>query len=152
MSVGFFLDNWKRGTMGDRKIQITEHDMSRLRALLRNARDPFGRDRPYLDVLGAELERAEIVSPTEISPDVITMNSTMRIRIRTSRSETTLSLVFPEDAVPAEDRISVMSPLGAALLGYRVGDSVSFRTPAGPRTCEILDVLYQPEAAGDLHL
>lgn len=126
--------------------------MNRLRELLRGTGDPFGRNRPYLDALREELDRATIVASEAIEPDRVTMNSTVRVRDRYGGRTTTLTLVFPEDADPQADRISVIAPLGAALLGYRVGDQISFRLPTGWRTCEILKVIYQPEAAGDLHL
>ena len=64
-----------------------------------------------------------------------------------------MTLVFPEAADPEEGRISVLAPLGAALLGCRVGETVEFRVPGGAaRSCEILIVLYQPEAAGHRRL
>lgn len=138
--------------MSKRQIRITDQDMQRLRELLRVASDPYGKDREHLDALRAELDRAKIVASTNIAADVVTMNSTVRVRDDVSGDVTTLTLVFPERADPQSDRISVIAPLGAALLGYRVGDHFSFRVPTGLRTCEILEVLYQPEAAGDLHL
>lgn len=135
--------------MSTRKILITDRDMERLRELLRVTNDPYGKERPYLETLRGELDRAKIVSSDLIDADVVTMNSRIRVRDRANGRSTTLTLVFPERADPESDRISVIAPLGAALLGYRVGDRVSFRVPAGPRACEILEVLYQPEAAGD---
>lgn len=138
--------------MSKRNIYITEQDMNRLRELLRITRDPFGKERPYLEGLRAELDRATVVPAEAIDGDVVTMNSTVRVRDKTGGRITTLTVVFPEDADPESDRISVVAPLGAALLGYRVGDRVSFNLPSGKRRCEIMEVLYQPEAAGDLHL
>lgn len=126
--------------------------MKRLRELLRSTSDPFGMDRQYLETLRAELDRAKIVTPEAIDAEVVTMNSVVRVRDSGTGRTTTLTLVFPDDANPLEDRISVMAPLGAALLGYRAGDRVSFKLPAGVRTCEIEEVVYQPEAAGHLHL
>lgn len=138
--------------MNERNIYITHQDMSRLRELLRSTRDPFGKERPYLDVLRAELMRARIVAPEAIDADVVTMNSRVQVRDSDGSRTTTLTLVFPEDADPESGRISVIAPLGAALLGYRAGARISFNLPSGQRTCEIMKVLYQPEAAGDLHL
>ncbi len=140
--------------MTDRTIHVTQHDMERLRALIdsfkNNARGD-DRDRPYLVTLAAELDRAIVVGAEEVPPDVVTMNS--RIRLKDGRRSWTMTLVFPENADPEEDRLSVLAPLGAAILGCRVGQQVTFRVPGGAeRSCEILSVLYQPEAAGDLHL
>lgn len=140
--------------MTDRTIHVTQHDMERLRALIESSKSHArgdDRDRPYLVTLAAELDRAVVVGAEEIPPDVVTMNS--RIRLRDGRRTWTMTLVFPENADPEDDRLSVLAPLGAAILGCRVGQQVTFRVPGGAaRTCEILNVLYQPEAAGDLHL
>jgi regulator of nucleoside diphosphate kinase len=126
--------------------------MDRLRDLLRKARDPLGLDRRYLETLSTELDRARVVPLEAIHPDVVTMNSTVRVRDRDSGRTTELTLVYPERATLEADQISVLAPLGAALLGCRVGDPVSFVVPSGVRSCEIVEVVYQPEAAGDLHL
>lgn len=142
----------RRGEMTKRNIHITSQDMDRLRKLLSNSRDPFGMDRPYLATLQAELDRAKVVQPRGIEPDVVTMNSTVRVRDCDGSRTMVFTLVFPEHANPETDHVSVIAPLGAALLGYRVGDRISFKVPAGTRTCEIVAVVYQPEAAGDLHL
>ena len=138
--------------MSKRSIYITAQDMDRLRELLRTTKDPFGMDRPHLETLRAELDRAKIVSLEALEPDVVTMNSTVSVRDRESGRTTLVTLVFPENADPETNCISVIAPLGAALLGYRVGDRVSFKVPTGTRTCEIVEVVYQPEAAGDFHL
>ena len=138
--------------MSTRDIYMTAQDMDRLRDLLRTTKDPFGMDRPHLETLRAELDRAKTVDLAALAPDVVTMNSTVRIRERDSDRTMLLTLVFPELANPELNRISVIAPLGAALLGYRAGDRVSFNVPTGTRTCEIMEVVYQPEAAGDLHL
>lgn len=138
----------------DRTIYITRQDMERLRFLIeshksRKARDD--RDRPYLWTLGAELDRAVVIGADEVPPDVVTMNS--RIRLQDGPKAWIVTLVFPEDANPELDRISVLAPLGAALLGCRATSTISFRVPSGTvRTCDLLSVLYQPEAAGDSHL
>lgn len=140
--------------MNDRTIHVTQHDMERLLALIASSNTRAGgdnRDRPYLATLAAELSRAVVVGPDEVPPDTVTMNS--RVRLRDGRRTWTLTLVFPEKADPEDDRISVLAPLGAALLGCRVGQPVTFRVPGGEeRSCDILSVLYQPEAAGHLHL
>ncbi|MCC6427116.1 MAG: nucleoside diphosphate kinase regulator [Phycisphaerales bacterium] len=138
----------------DRTIHVTNQDMERLRALIAesgsNARAD-DRDRPYLTTLSAELDRAVVLDADAVTPDVVTMNS--RIRLRDGRRTWTMTLVFPEKADAENGDISVLAPLGAALLGCRVGQRVTFRVPGGEeRSCDILSVLYQPEAAGDLHL
>lgn len=147
--------------MNNRTIHVTSQDMDRLRALIASSGRGGGggaggddRDRPYFATLAVELDRAIVVGPDEVPPDVVTMNS--RIRLRDGRRTWTMTLVFPENADPEDDRISVLAPLGAALLGCRVGQIVSFHVSGGggatERSCDILSVLYQPEAAGDRHL
>ena len=125
---------------------VNSLDFARLQPLLTGA---------FMDAavlrLRAFLDQARKVAPRRVPPDVVTMNS--RIRLRDGRRTWTMTLVFPEKADPEEDRISVLAPLGAAILGCRVGQPVTFRVPGGAeRSCDILSVLYQPEAAGDLHL
>lgn len=137
--------------MNDRTIQVTAVDAARLRELIKNARRGDERDRPYLSALEAELDRATVLPPDQLAPDVVTMNS--RVRLRDGQRTWIMTLVFPEDADPEEGNISVLAPLGAAILGCRVGQRVEFRVPGGElRSCDILSVLYQPEAAGDRHL
>ncbi|MBX3379066.1 MAG: nucleoside diphosphate kinase regulator [Phycisphaeraceae bacterium] len=137
--------------MNNRTIHVTESDMLRLRNVINSIRGDDDRDRPYLKVLESELDRAVVLSPDQIAPDVVTMNS--RARLRDGRRTWTMTLVFPELADSEEGCISILAPLGAAILGCRVGQSVEFRVPDGEtRSCDILSVLYQPEAAGDRHL
>jgi regulator of nucleoside diphosphate kinase len=141
-------------TTNGRTIHVTQHDMDRLRTVIASSNGVSGgddRDRPYLAALAAELDRAVVIGIDEMPPDVVTMNS--RVRLRDGRRTWIMSLVFPDHADPEEDCVSVLAPLGAALLGCRVGQRVTFRVPGGSeRSCDILSVLYQPEAAGDLHL
>jgi regulator of nucleoside diphosphate kinase len=137
--------------MNKRTIHVTESDMHRLRDLISSAHSGDNRDRPYLSALASELDQAVVLSPDEIAPDVVTMNS--RVRLRDGRRTWIMTLVFPELAEPDEGNISVLAPLGAAILGCGVGQRVTFRVPDGEtRSCDILAVLYQPEAAGDRHL
>jgi regulator of nucleoside diphosphate kinase len=139
--------------MAERDIYITDKDMDRLRELLRTTKDPDGRERPYLESLRVELDRAQIVPPESIDAGVVTMNSKVRVRdVAAPRGRTIITLVYPERADLESNQVSVLAPLGAAMLGCRAGERVAFDVPSGVRTCEIEEVLYQPEAAGDVHL
>ena len=82
-------------------------------------------------------------------PDVVTMNSTVRFKMQNSGNDFCLTLVYPKDVQGDESKISVLAPVGSALLGLKVGDSIAWPGPAG-RTIqvEILEVVYQPERAG----
>lgn len=137
--------------MNNRTIHVTESDMHRLRTVIQSARTGDDLDRPYLAALESELDRAVVLAPDQIAPDVVTMNS--RVRLREGRRTWLMTLVFPDFADPEEGNISVLAPLGAAILGCSVGQPVEYRIPSGEtRLCDILKVEYQPEAAGDRHL
>ena len=102
--------------------------------------------------LQTELERAEVVEPRDVPGDVITMNSTARFRDETGGEERELTLVYPRDADGSPDKVSILAPVGSALLGLRVGDAIEWPVPGG-RTIRlsVLSIRYQPEAAGELH-
>jgi regulator of nucleoside diphosphate kinase len=100
----------------------------------------------------AELARGDIVEPAQVPDDVITMNSTARFRDETSGDERELTLVYPKDADGSADRLSVLAPVGSALLGLRVGQRIDWPLPGGRTTAlRVLSIRYQPEAAGELH-
>ena len=138
--------------MEARTIYITEFDMKRLRALIEDAKRLEHRGNEYLESLEAELDRGIRVASTEIPPDVVTMNSRVRLVDLDTNEEMTYTLVFPEDADMAKSKISVLAPIGTAMLGYRVGDTFEWRVPDGTRRLRVKKVLYQPEAAGDFNL
>jgi regulator of nucleoside diphosphate kinase len=136
--------------MDERTIVITKTDHTRLMQLLDNP--VLSREKSSMRDLVTELNRACIVPPREIPPDIVTMRSRVRIKDRTTNEESVLTLVFPNEANLDDGKISIIAPIGTALLGYRVGDVVEWSVPAGPRSIEILEIIYQPEAAGDYHL
>lgn len=131
--------------MKSRTLVITYDDMERLRALLEATRN-FHRDREYLALLEEELDRAEMVHAEAIPEDVVTMQSTVRVRELDTGKQTIYTLVFPREADFKRNRISVLAPMGTALLGYRVGDVVDWKMPSGVRRLLIESVDYQPEA------
>jgi regulator of nucleoside diphosphate kinase len=138
--------------MSERTIQITELDRKRLIDLIVEAQSGEYRHSVYLDKLRGELERAEVVAPQDIPADVITMNSTVTLTDRETGEEETYTLVYPEQANSAEGKISVLAPIGTAMLGYRVGDVFEWEVPAGKRQLKVEKILYQPEASGDFDL
>ncbi len=134
-------------------IYITEVDLARLRKLIEAARDRgVDSNTPYMNKLEDELDRANIVDPKEIPMDAITMRSKVRLKDLESRKEMIYSLVFPNEADVNEGRISVLAPVGTAMIGYRVGDIIEWEVPAGLRRLKVEEVLYQPEASGDYQL
>ena len=130
-------------------IVISSLDAERLDALLASIpRDTF----PGRAELEAELARAEIVEPRDIPTTVVTMNSTVRFRVESSTEEFTLTLVYPRDMDSSSDKISILAPVGSALLGLRVGDVIDWPMPGGRSArLHVLAIRYQPEAAGELH-
>jgi regulator of nucleoside diphosphate kinase len=136
--------------METHNIVITEADYGRLVRLIESTRR-FGKDdSEHLDDLEQELERATVVAAGEVSDDVVTMNSRVRVKDLKSGREATYQIVFPTEADVAKNRISVLAPIGTALLGYRAGTALEWRVPSGMRRFHILKVEYQPEAAGIL--
>ena len=133
-------------------IYITTSDYHRLSGLIEMSRERNGdADREYLDQLEEELGRAELVNPTEIPADVITMRSKVSLKDLKSGQTVMYSLVFPSEANSNDGHISVLAPIGTALLGNRSGVVVESKVPSGLRRLKVKEILYQPEAAGNYH-
>jgi regulator of nucleoside diphosphate kinase len=116
-------------------IIITDLDLARLGHL---ADDP---------TLAPELDRADIVPFRTVPPNVVTMNSRVVFKDETMAEFRTVTIVYPQDADPSHGKISVMAPVGSALLGLSVGQSIEWCFPDGrPRTLRVVELLYQPEA------
>ncbi|MEO6226277.1 MAG: nucleoside diphosphate kinase regulator [Thermomonas sp.] len=102
-----------------------------------------------------ELGRADILAPSDMPADVITMNSTAHVRLEDAvlgDHEHELTLVYPRDADGSADKVSILAPVGSALLGLRVGDAIDWPMPGGRNArLHVLAIRYQPEAAGELH-
>lgn len=131
-----------------RSIYITKADMTRLRSLIASAKP--GRD--DLGSLRSELDHGHTVEPDQIPADVITMNSQARLQDLETGEIMTFTLVFPEQASIEHDRISVLAPIGTAMLGQREGDEFEWEVPAGQVRLKVLKILYQPEASKHYHL
>jgi regulator of nucleoside diphosphate kinase len=129
------------------RIFITETDYDKLRRLIAGRRSS-GADAEHLNELEQELERAEVLDDKEtVPPDVVTMNSQVRLMDLDSGEIKVYTLIFPTQA-RAENGLSVLAPIGTAILGYRVGSVIEWRVPKGVRRLKVLEVLFQPEAAG----
>ena len=133
-------------------ILITENDRRRLGTMLLDPRVSKAERPEHLHALEAELERAYGVDPTELPHDVVTMNSTVEIRDLKSGETETYTLVYPERADINANRISILAPIGTAILGCRVGDVVRVKTPSGARRIRVEEIHFQPERAGEHHL
>ncbi|HBA52979.1 nucleoside diphosphate kinase regulator [Syntrophorhabdus aromaticivorans] len=129
-----------------RYLYITQADMERLRSLIEIG---SVQDGAYLQSLEEELDHARIVLPEKIPSDVITMNSTVRLQDLDTGEEKIYTLVFPGKTEAGQNPISILAPVGTALIGYREGDVIEWDVPAGTRRLKVLEVVYQPERAGE---
>lgn len=137
----------------ERDIIVTAKDYERLRKLIAEERE-FGKTVDPLELkdLEQELNRAVIARAEDIPSDIITMNSQFVLEDMDSGEETTYRLVYPEYADFLENRISIIAPVGTAILGYREGDEIKWNIPTGIARLKIKRVMYQPEAAGNFEL
>lgn len=131
------------------KIYITQSDADKIRGLLREAENTLYRGSQYIQQLKQEIDRAIIVQPRDITPDVITLNSSAMLLDIESGERMELTVVFPEHADVGRGKISVFAPVGAAMLGYKVGDVFEWETPDGNRKLRVEKIIEQPEASGD---
>lgn len=130
-------------------IIMSSLDQARLELLL--ASDSY-RNLPGVDLLSREIERAKVLEPREIPPNLVTMNSTVRFIDGSNDAEFELTLVYPKDA-GAEKTISILAPVGSALLGLSVNQTISWEVPGVKKAqLRVLEVTRQPEALGHFHL
>ncbi len=137
--------------MSARQLFITEFDRKRLEELVAVAEEFGDRSRKDLVALQGEIAKAKVVPPQDVPPAVVTMNSKVVLRDIDSSEEMTYVLVFPHEADISSGAISVLAPIGTAVLGYAEGDVVEWPVPSGIRRISIEKVLYQPESSGDFH-
>ncbi|MDO6460160.1 nucleoside diphosphate kinase regulator [Granulosicoccaceae sp. 1_MG-2023] len=106
-----------------------------------------------INELEAELERATIVEPADMPPDIVTMNSTVKFVVESSKKEFELTLVYPKNVDSSGKTISILAPVGSALLGLSVGDEIEWPKPGGGTlSVKITQIIYQPERSGDFRL
>jgi len=121
----------------DRSITVTDRDLALLRLLHQHAH------------LASELERADVVDSRDVPPDVVTMNSRVVFEDVASGKTTEVAIVFPHDADVQRGKVSVLAPVGTALLGLAEGDSIVWPFPDGSSRClRVVAVTFQPEAEG----
>lgn len=132
------------------KVIISKTDADRLNELLASLPDNAF---PGMAELEGELERAEIVDSKDMPSTVVTMNSKVRFRVSSSQTEFCLTLVYPKDVDASGGTISILAPVGSALLGLSQGDEIEWPRPGGGKMrVRIEEVVYQPERSGDYHL
>ena len=127
---------------------ITEFDKTRLQEVIETLKaKSSGHQWARGEELQQKLTSAKALAPESVPADVITMNSIARVRDLESEREGVYNLVFPSDSKPLEGRVSVLSSLGIALFGCRIGDEVEWDTPKGRKHLKVVGITYQPEAA-----
>jgi regulator of nucleoside diphosphate kinase len=151
----FLLTNKKRQerkVMTERTLYISKNDMEQLLELIDGLRSVPKANQANLDLLEKELYKSVQVEPADVPHDVVTMNSKVAVTDTESGEKMTYTLVYPSAANISENKLSILAPLGIALLGYRKGDVVEWSVPSGIKKYIIDDITYQPEASGDYHL
>jgi regulator of nucleoside diphosphate kinase len=133
--------------MKNRNIVMNAVDHAELASAIAAMDRLSERGRAEMMALRGELERAEIVAPHEVPPDVITMNSRAELLDLDTNEHMEFTLVFPDEANIEEGKISVLAPLGTAMLGYGVGDEFEWTVPYGSRRLKVINVHFQPEAS-----
>jgi regulator of nucleoside diphosphate kinase len=129
-------------------IIMNAADHEELRCVLAAAGRLNERARAEISGLRSELNRADIVAPDAVPSDVITMNSRAELVDLDTNERMEFTVVFPAEADVEEGKISVLAPLGTAMLGYRVGNEFEWVVPYGRRRLKVAAVRFQPEAAG----
>lgn len=120
------------------ELIITTTDLERLRPLLDL------HDSAAAEALDAELHRAQIVAPDRVPADVVTMNREVVYEDCETAATRTVRVVYPQDADPERGCISVLAPIGSALLGLSVGQSITWRVPHGTKRLRVVEVRAAP--------
>lgn len=132
-----------------RKIFITKSDKIKLQKMVDDFIKFNLEGQEYVKNLDDELNRAEIVENQDIPKNVITMNSKVKLTFDYSEDEV-ITLVYPNEGEIDENKISILSPIGTAILGYSEGDIIEWKVPNGVVKILVEEILYQPEANLDI--
>ncbi|SHF19301.1 nucleoside diphosphate kinase regulator [Alkalibacter saccharofermentans] len=133
-----------------RNIYITEKDKNRILEHISHQREFGGGNKSNLDELERELGRATVVDSKDVPPDIVTMNTVVQVSYIDEPDDIEeYTLVYPKDADVMENKISILAPIGTALIGFKEGSDISWKTPGGIVEMVIKKILYQPEASGD---
>ena len=124
------------------QLIITNRDLDKLRHVIDL------HDTPASELLDSELQRATVVDPHEVPPTVVTMNSEVAYEDLATGERRRVQIVFPNEADPARGKVSVMAPIGSALIGLSIGQEIEWPVPAGRKRIRVLEIPYQPEASG----
>ncbi|MBX3415798.1 MAG: nucleoside diphosphate kinase regulator [Pirellulales bacterium] len=127
---------------------VTTLDRRRLGTLVERLARQNVAERRHLEALLDEVDRAQPVEPENVPAEIVTMNTTVRLHDDETEEDETYTLTYPERANIGDNRVSVLAPMGTALLGARVGDDIEWDAPAGKVKLRLAEILFQPEAAG----
>ncbi|MCC5908295.1 MAG: nucleoside diphosphate kinase regulator [Balneolaceae bacterium] len=133
-------------------ILLTKLDYTRIKKSIKTALNEKTINQKEADVLLHELNSAQLVESYEIPPDIVTMNSIVKLNFLNINKEIEFQIVYPEDADSGNNKISIFSPIATALIGYKEGDEIEWLVPAGLTKMKILRIIYQPEKAGEYQL
>ena len=122
------------------QLVVMKDDYNLLKTYLNNRSGKTTFDRQNAEDLFAELKKAKLVSKDEFPADVVRLNSTVRIKPEDKDYVMELTIVTPDKADIKERKISIMSPIGTALIGFRQGENVKWQVPSGKKTFTILEV------------
>lgn len=131
-------------------IIVNRLDYIRIQKQIAEAKQNRTIDATEAEKLINELNSATILDPDKIPGDVVTMNSVVKITFVDAGKQQEFKIVYPNEANLKEKRVSIFSPVATALLGFRVGDLIEWMVPGGLTKIRIDEIIYQPEAAGDL--
>ena len=135
-----------------KKVTLTKNDYTRIYKAITDAKNSKTINSNEAEKLLSELSKAEIVSSEKIDKDVVTMNSEVKLFFENTQKEQSFKIVYPQDANLKENKISIFSPIATALIGYKIGGEIEWIVPGGMTKIKIVDLIYQPEAAGDFDL
>ena len=135
--------------MATDRVRLTEHDSQRLQGLVHGRAPLDGRDDGTLARLEERLEEAEVLPAAHVGPDLVTMDSDVRVTDLATGETFAFRVVFPRQANASAGRISVLAPLGLAVLGRTVGEEVESPVPSGVRRLRIDALMGRPEGKGE---
>lgn len=131
--------------MKTREIIVADADMEKLSRLIQASQHSLFRDQRQLDALDQALQSAEVRPRRRIPKSVVRMNSSIRVRDCHTGKVELYTLVLPEAADISKDLISVLAPVGIALLGHKRGEVIEARVPGGTRRLKVEQVRFKRE-------
>ena len=136
----------------EKELLITEFDLDRLESLLDMCWRRSGFDEKNLELLQKKISNCIVVPPEFIPNNIITMNSTFTVENEVTNEKKTYTLVFPEDADIRGNKISILAPIGVAILGHKVGEFIEWVAPSGLKKMKFIQIHYQPETCRQFNL